>query len=320
MAMSTAGGIGRKGMFFTIIAFALIGSFVIGYQAYEYYAYQEESHLVETRVNTINTFIGDLERDLERSLFISSFRSLLGLSQHVTRTGEFIGDFDAMFAEIVLNGTINGSYTNLTKDSYFYEWVSRVEGIGQNLNILASFSPPDVSVFQDTPWSVRVDLNTTLTVQDSDGMASWQRDERVSTTVSVIDFEDPLYSVLSNKRIINTIRQTPYDDFTDGDNVTNLVLHMEGSYYRQTDYGPSFLMRFAGNLSNDPAGMGIESMINYDDLLINGFPTNRSIIDHVYWRWPNITADHYHINHTSFMLDNISAHLTEYEADHLAYR
>lgn len=305
----------KKAIFFTGVALTLLTVAMLGHLLFENISLREKSQIESVRITTMNSFVGDLERDMERSLYIASFRALLGANQYITDNGVFLDNTEERLEELILNGTINGSYTNMTADSYFFEWVSRVDDVADKLSVNVELTNTDIIVTQQSPWDVSITLKVNVKVEDPIQKVKWERNKTITTTISILEFEDPLYTVYSNKQIINTIRKTEYTDFTNGDDTTNLTLHMENSYYVASDSGPSYLQRLEGDTSPASDGMGIESLININQLTFQGMDTNKSIVDYIYWGNINHTA--YEINNTNFMLDNQSNHLNEYEVEHL---
>lgn len=309
MAMS------KKGIFFTIIALSFISVMMYTFMVKEYYDLREDMYVTSSRIDTMNSFITDIEEDIQRSVYIAGFRALLGIQQHVTSTGEPIADLQHTFRELMLNGTINGSFTNFTQDSYFNEWQERAKTTAGSLGIVVSFENLSTSVYQESPWSVTVKLEAVMNVTDERGTATWLREQAVTSEIGITDFEDPLYTLRSDKKILNTIRQSPYTGFVDGSDTGNLTDHMEESYYISSDSGPSYLMRVQGMTGNATDGNGIESLIDIDQLAFFGFNTNKSVVDYIYWGGANVTS--YELNHTTFRLDNESNHLSEYDAEAL---
>lgn len=301
----------KRGVFFTGVALMFVAAVILGYTMYDSYSLREQSALEGIRIRTMNSFAEDLETDLQRSLYIATFRALLGASQYITDNGLFLDDTQDQLEELVLYGTINGSTTNMTSDSFFYEWVSRVTDVGDNIGVDVSFSTPTVTFTQSTPWSVTARLDTVVIVSDDIQNVKWERTKSVRTTISILEFEDPLYTVSSGKQVINTIRETPYTSFVSGTDTTNLTLHAQSSFYVPSDSGPSYLMRLEGDTGVSGDGMGIESLIDIDQLSFLGLNTNYSVVDYVYWGALDNTS--YWINNTNFRLDNMSNHLAEYQ-------
>lgn len=300
--------INRKCMIFTFIAIILLFALTISFFLHTEYKLKQRAVLIETRVTTMNNFIDDMEKDMERGLYIASFRGLLGLNQYVTDNGVFIDDIGSRFEEVVLNSTINKTQMNITKDTGLCYWMGKISELANEFDINVNFTNVSVSASQSDPWHVDSKLDVVINVRDRENTASWSFGRTITARINITEFEDPLYTVMSNKKVINTVRKTSFDVFVVGTNTTNLEEHLSNSYYRQSDSAPSYLMRLEGNLSADTNGNGIESLVaKYD-----GLKQERSRVDYIYWA--NISVTTYYINYTSprFKLDNESNHLAEY--------
>lgn len=299
--------ISRKGMIFTFISILLLFSLTISFFMHAEYKLKQKAALIETRVTTMDNFIDDMEKDMERGLYIASFRGVLGLNQYITDRGIFIDNIDNRFEEVVLNSTINNTQMNITKDTGLYYWMGKISELANDYNINVNFANITVSASQSDPWYIDSQLDVIINVQDMEDTASWSFGKTITTRINITEFEDPLYTVMSDKTVINTVRKTPFDVFVVGTNTSNLEEHLSSSYYVQSDSAPSYLMRLEGNLSADINGNGIESLVaSYD-----GIKPERSRVDYIYWA--NASVVTYYINASPvFRLDNESNHLGEY--------
>jgi hypothetical protein len=74
-------GLNKKGIFFTFIAISLIGIVILTAATKLEYKLRNKMDVTETRVKTINNLIQNIEKDLNKGLYITGFRSLLALEQ-----------------------------------------------------------------------------------------------------------------------------------------------------------------------------------------------------------------------------------------------
>ena len=267
--------------------------------------------VVETRIDTVNFFIKDVEKDINNGVYIAGFRTLLGFSQYVFSNGTFIDSIDERFKESFLNGTIDKIPLSLMKDSTFTDWANKISEQADKADIEFEFNVNDVKLNHSDPWTVEIMLDISLNIKDKRNTSSWVRNKNLVSEISVVGFEDPLYVVNSNGRITNTITRSNFTYFVVGGDVTNLILHMNKSYYIATNESPSFLMRLQGDLGNST--YGIESLVNLDRFQQQGIAIkDRSIVDHVYFGTGSTT--NYRINNTPewFKLDE--GHLDIYQA------
>ncbi|MBN1502427.1 hypothetical protein JW930_02705 [Candidatus Woesearchaeota archaeon] len=313
----------KKGVFFTYMAVFLIILIVAVVSTKDKYRYREKSNAISARIKTINSFIGDFEKDLDRELFIGGYRALLSMNAYVRIIEGYVDDFDSIFTEIIVNGSMNGTSLDLmtqgAQGADITSWLTRTNEEANKLNINLDLSVKNIYVQHVTPWDVLVTLNTTVYIEDGQGLASWTFDRIYTREFSILGFEDPLYAVGTEDKVTNLINITPNSDFIDDATNDTAVLneHLLNSYYINSTDAPSFLMRFTGNLS--PSPYGIESMVNLEDLDAQGIPLlARSVVDYIYFGNAT-TTDKCNVTDMPdwFRIDDSS--IDTYEVDRLTY-
>lgn len=306
----------NKAILFTLVAIVFSAVVIMSFSVYRGYRLTEKTSVIETRVDSMNNFVRDVQSDLQKGTYISSFRAIISLSQRVASNGTFIDDVNKRFEELLINGTYMGQSENLMVDSTLTDWVERISqeagkiGIGFNVFVL------NASVYHDAPWQVTAVANVKMEIMDMKESCLWNITREIKANVSITDLEDPLYIVYSYGRVTNTIRGTPFSDFVQGSNTDNLNSHLNESYYIATNSSPSYIMRLEGNLS--PSINGIESLVNLKEFMNAGLITKeRSAVDFIYFS--NATTTNYRVNSTPswFRLDE--EHLEIYEAESIIY-
>jgi len=312
----------KKGMFFTLMTIAFLFIFIFIFMIPGYKRLEEKMGVIEIRVDSMNDFIKDLKRDTSRGLYISSFRALMALEGYIIQNGEFLEDIDKSFKEALLNGTVDNMSSSLMLFSTFPNWIENIQNKAMKLNIDANITLHDVYILQNDPWHVTVSANLTFSIRDVTDIASWNIDEVINTSVSIMTFEDPFYIVYGYGRTTNIINITPFEGnytYKVGEQwkVDNLIAHAENSYYASNPDAPDFLMRLESKL-DEQSVHGIESLVNPKELADLGLETytGRSIVDYLYW---DEAAGPYRINSTPswFRLDN--AHRARYNVTGLSY-
>ncbi|MBR9700032.1 hypothetical protein GOV09_06240 [Candidatus Woesearchaeota archaeon] len=276
--------IGKKSAFFTIVSIILVAGLLFFYVSSNRYSEKERSRVITIRVATMNSFINDIEHDIERGLFISSMRSLIGMTEYVAENGTFYTDFEASFNEAIFNGTADGMPLNLTFNSHFGTWMEKVTDIGSKLDLRITTAGMKVVPFHDDPWRLKVTVIGTINITDRKGLASWKRVLNVTTALDIQDFEDPLYTIISSGKLTNQVIATGVTDFVDGSDASNLITHANNSLYIASSSAPSFLMRFEGNLS--PSPYGIESIVDIPTLQVVAptlYDGSSSTIDYIFF-------------------------------------
>ena len=293
----------KKAIFFTFVAILLLSAVIFSFSIYARYRYRARTLVVETRVNTMNSFIKDIDKDITRGAFISSHRSILSIVQHVSSSGVFLNDSEEVFKEVFLNGSIGGENQPLIADTTFNDWIDKTKEEGGRINLEIDFTVKDVEVNQSDPWNVDIYLDVEIFASDATDIASWNISKQFKVELPIEGFEDPIYSSNTDGKFLNIINKTPFTDFVTGNDTSNLQAHTEKSYYLAWSTAPSFLMRLEGNLSGSP--YGIESLINLQTLIDQGGDAEeRSAVDHIYWSNKSVTS--YNINNMPswFMMDD----------------
>ena len=276
----------KRGIFYTLAAIALTVVIIFTFSAYSTYNLSDKMEVIETRIETVNFFIKDVERDLSKGVYIAGFRTLLSFNQFITSNGTFLNNVNERFKESFLNGTINNQALSLMKDSTFTDWANKISAEATKIDINFNLTINDVKLNQSDPWNVDIGLNITLIISDKRNTSSWLRNRYLVSRINIIGFEDPLYVVNSKGRLTNPIIKSNITNFVVNGEVTNLLLHANNSYYIAHNDSPNFLMRFEGLLDN--SSLGIESLVNLEKFQEQGLTTkDRSIVDYIYFGTKN---------------------------------
>lgn len=300
----------KKAIFYTTAALALTAVIIATYGFYSKYKLSDRMEVIQTRIETVNFFIKDVEADLQNGIYIAGFRTLLSFNQFVATNGSFIDDVNERFKESFLNGTINKQQLSLMKDSTFTDWANKISAESNKVDIKFNFTINDVKLNQSDPWSVYIGLNLTLDIRDKRNTSYWARDRYLTQKISIIGFEDPIYIINSKGRVANSIRISNITQFVVNGKADNLLEHMNNSYYIAHNDSPSFLMRLEGDLSNSTNG--IESLANLEKFQQQGLALkDRSIVDYIYFGTK--TAVNFRINNTPEWFKIDQEHLGIYQ-------
>ncbi len=270
----------RKGIFFTITAVLLLLALatVIAFQA----KYKPTDRTVlESRTSSMNDFVRTVKSDLQRGLYISSFRAVLSMQEYVTGNGVYISDVQPEFRKAMTTGMIGNQSMNLMDDSTFTDWTSRIKSAAKEANILANISIDGLGIRHIDSWTLLVESNISINITDDLNTASWRFNQSVSSQIPVSGLEDPFFTIMSNGKITRQVNITPYEgNYAPSGNTANLKKHIDGFYYSNST-GPSYLMRLEGNFSNSSFGM--ESFVNVPELQANSISQYKNtMVDYVY--------------------------------------
>jgi len=175
------------------------------------------------------------------------------------------------------------------ENSSFSDYLYNVRQISDSIGLSLFINVTDIKLVQSDPWSMTVFMTMNVTINDLRNTASWHITKEYMTVIPIDSLRDPLYSKNTFNRVPNTIRKLNSSYFVLGTNTSMLLEHLDGSYYINSTYAPSFIMRFEGKTDPDPNG--IESIVNIRSLSDQGLSVDeaRVKIDYIYFN--NLTSD-----------------------------
>ena len=170
-------------------------------------------------------------------------------------------------------------YCDGSLDSYL-EQIST--SANMNLNIDTKYVINSINITQEYPFDVEVRLNITYNISDKGDptFASWDKNEMIAQTVSIINLKDPLVGVNTNgtfeRKIVRTNICSANDTCWDINKMTQFYSLKE---YRHYVNSSSYLQRF-WNDSSQSACCGLETLL---DKSVISFSKMASYTDHTYW-------------------------------------
>lgn len=259
------GGMGmkKKGMAYLLIvsfvAVVVVGIFLVQ-QTFEYQEYQR---VEGTKISVMNSFIDNLNSDMERVIEIGSYRAFIALEDYVAARGEFLEDIDDSLEEVLTNGTIDGTQAILMNDSSLQAYFETVNVLMNRRGIDTDYEIKNIETNQESPWDVEIVVKAEIIVSDVEETARWNYTEEFSSVVNIEGLRDPLFSVKTENRVPSTVTRQNQTLVENGD-TSNLEEHIEGTYYIESEKAPSFLQRFENDYNANEKGL--ESIIDLRDL------------------------------------------------------
>jgi hypothetical protein len=303
----------KKGMFFTIIAIMLILLFMA---AYGTFFVLEDRKNINKRIESMNNFVFSMEEDLGRQLYISGSRAVFIVEKYIAENGRYASDTNSLFSEMFFNGTFYGLSQDVMIGATFSDIENSISERAEKINLDVSIRPNFVSISQDNPWSIKITLNANLSITDKTNLASWAKSENYYSYIPIDNFEDPLYTIESGGKIIQKINKTTFFSLVSGSDVSNLLKHLDNSYYYNSELAPSFLQRLEGNISQ--SAYGIESFVNLPELSSQGIAVeDKSCVDYIYFSDNNPQAFHIAGMPSWFKIDY--EHIEVYNVSGLTY-
>ena len=293
----------KKGVAYTLAAISLVIVALIAFASKTQFKERNSVLVAETRIETMNDFMKDVEKDLTRGMNIASYRALLAILQTETAKGSFVADSRAAFAEAFLNGSINNTQMNIIQNASLSNWTQRIKAQAEKIGIGVDFNVESLSVEHVAPWDISVNTTIIINLSDSKNTARWVTKKNISSVVNIKGLEDPVYIIKTYGKISNIVAENNFG-FS---NLSNLEKHINNSLYIPSTTAPSYLMRLQGDLS--ASNNGIESIVNLNELSQQSLQLlTRSNVDYIYFG--NQTHSSCQINQTKngnfsfFRLDN----------------
>jgi hypothetical protein len=272
----------KKGMFFTMIALLVVGLLVIAFSTKMDTTVKGHLPVLERRISTVNSFVSDVENIyIERMLRISTLSSFNAMMDYQVANGFFAaGEFDGVFSEIALHGTIEGALQSAASRSNMDFLLSGLTKVGkEELHVDSSFEPVAINVFQNNetgPWTVGINFTVNYVIDGE--LAKWEKSSNIITMFKITNLEDPVYTYNAAADFRNVIVE---ESFKNNWTLNNFGEHIKMQTYRYDPNAPAFLMRLIGD--NRASGCcGMHSMIN-----LKNMPTeenkNATFVDYCYW-------------------------------------
>ena len=307
----------KKAQVFTLIAISLIGLLFL---TFSIYSYIDKRHPVEVRVSSIESFLGSIEQNLERQMYISGFRIIFLAQNQIILTGNYIPDTDDFFNEAFYNGTVNDINDSILIGATYDFLIDSINDKAKKINVDVTLSNSVITVDQVDPWHVRFSIVSDFLMEDKSGLAKWEKRQNISALIPINSFEDPIYTVNTNAKISKKFNQTIFEgNYVSGSDVSNLLSHIQNEYYSNNSNAPSFLKRLEGDLSADENG--IESFVNTNRLAQEGLPvSDKTKIDYIYFN-NGLNPVDYHVTGMPawFTIDDQNGHLEKYQVSGLTF-
>ena len=190
----------KKGVFFTIISLTLLGILLFSFTTFYQYRQKDKFSVVEARIESMDKLLLNLEKDMEKGAYIASFRALISMEEYIANKGNFMDDLDLRFEELFLNGTLYGNSTFIMENNTFSNWTQKMQEQAQLMDITFGLAVKNITLFQDSAWTVKVTVNSSISLSDTKGIAQWTSNKSVTATIDITGFDDPLYAAYTGER------------------------------------------------------------------------------------------------------------------------
>jgi hypothetical protein len=265
---------------------------------------------VENRVEKMINFYESLVHDSRKSIEIIVIRAICSAVNYVVTNGIPLQSSNETIAELILNGTINGSKQGLMESSSIEDWKNAMEEIGKLQGFETSVEIWNLKIEQEDSFHLSISYSLNVSLYEKNIQANLTKNSREKVVVSIENIEDPLYPLSTYGRVINVIKLSPHWLNYSSEDLTNLKDDLNNSFYHPSLYGASFLDRLEGKYFVQEKYfkqyVGLESFVNKDKILSAGLPinVNASSIDYLYFSNSNVTSYTILGMPSNFRLDN----------------
>ena len=275
----------KKAIVFTsvvlIFTFVIMSTYLFMYRS----PLDIELGVAELKVRNTNYFLSQLDRYLSATLIFTGQRAIERTINVSIEENLFIENYTEELINCMYFGnfTHNATTFDCEEEEHLFYNIELLQNLTRdNLNIDFEISNVELSITQQNPWFVYIQMSYHVNV--GDGFANWSVSRSTSGSVSIIGFRDLTYEIVDHTR--STMKYS--NEFRRGgqapgrwrEQINDLNIFVkEGSYIFHSQ-GVSFLNRMAGNTS--PGNHPILSLVNPNNL--TGGYVEHPHMDVYFWR------------------------------------
>ncbi len=231
-------------------------------------------------------FSKSVEDDLPRAVPIMAKRSIGDAIIYIDNTGNPLADSSQTLRELMTNGTIYGNVT--TVDFTMKSWADILADKGDQYGFNTNVDVISIGFYSPDSYVVNVEAVVAVNISIPSAEMNLYRVYNTTTSVSIVGFSDPLYTLKTNGIMKRTIA-APVTAVSGTNSFDNAV--GSGLYMRSVQ-GPGFMDRLEGRTSGsgkyNRSAAGLESVVYLPDLQANGITidTTKTDMDYLYFDAP----------------------------------
>ncbi|MBU5689111.1 MAG: hypothetical protein KQA41_02710 [Candidatus Aenigmarchaeota archaeon] len=225
----------RKGIAFGLLLVTISLSLVaLVLMQKEIYRKDIKKTFIENRIQEIINLFEGINYDLEKALDITAKRSIAVAESKIITTGVPLTSADQTIKELMLFGSIYGEEQPLMENSTINNWIKKIEIIGKEKGYEINISFVDFEIKPYDSFNIIIEGSAWINISDKIGSISIKRIQNISKTVSIENFEDPIYALNTNSKATRIIKKTKFSE-----NFTQLLASCSG--IGTWKYGESFV-------------------------------------------------------------------------------
>lgn len=246
----------KKGILFTFLSIVISALLATIFSTHQITPLDSNIELERIRVESANQYLTNLFSYSEISLRMSSYIGLQEMIDYIEET-TFYADGAAInktFAEIVMNGTINGVPRPNMDNVTIVALMDRIRNVSfEELGINMTFNITRIWIDQQSPFAIRAYMSATIFVKKEN--VQWNITNTTIAKVTIEGLRDPLYLSIGYDSLFKETTTLPQKF-----NITSFEEFVNGSKYivspqsliNISGVGAFRPMSFFGRLANDP--------------------------------------------------------------------
>ncbi|WP_042701926.1 hypothetical protein [Thermococcus sp. PK] len=235
---------------------------LVTYEDVSYYVLQAQADRIS--VERLHNIISQLERDFSNAMKLSSQKAILVAVEYAITNTQFFDNASRALSELIVNGTIEGSFQDAMKNITISYWVNNTLNFLKSQGYFVTPSSPNKIVNNielyvyplDSFHIVVLGRVNGLEIRDLSGKiiynGSIPQSDYVYSIVAIDNMEDPFISTITGggySRVIVPCNNS-YPMLFGSHNVSSFLECVRNFRYFGSNTGPSFLERLEGSIVN----------------------------------------------------------------------
>lgn len=166
------------------------------------------------RANELNYFSNSVEEDMERFLRIAGRRAVISAVSEIVTRGYPFADAQSNLSEMITNGTLGGLVAPLVESNNLRVWQENITRIANESGFDLTLGNMSIGISQNDSFNIIFTGRALLDISDPNMKMGIRKNLTVSAVSSIDGIEDPLFPLQTYGRVIRTIRQHNFTNFT----------------------------------------------------------------------------------------------------------
>lgn len=234
----------NRAFVFSGIAFILIIPAIIIAASYmNMLSIGSEATFTHIKSDKLYHFFTTIEKDLTRAAEISGRRAVVAALDYIISNNTPLDTYSTAYGngaegalrELVVEGKLNGENISLMENQTVSYWISSIIDKAREFeyNINITDTSIEIKPYSSFYFTVEVQLYGRIT--DIEGRFVYEgeipRDRKISTKVSIIGLEDPLFPLRTNGKAHRIIQPSPYSRLVIDTGVKGYIISSPGGDY-----------------------------------------------------------------------------------------